>query len=413
MEYFEKLKQSFVGSDEEVAVDRETVEPPVTNSVRNGSWNTFVDQARSTVFPAVLSEDVPAKEAVGEQAADDSTDVTEVVSSTVKSWWDGASSFMEEAKISMEEKISEMTGPSEIKNDPLRKYRDQLVVYVDALEELKCESFNFAMTAENFARLSSPGLGRLVTECFNGSVVNAYQRYTSLHEKTIKPALDEIHSGSDSVTALISEEIGKVQLIQTRFKRRDRLHRTLLDMRARVEIRREKNNRQLVSGGSVDAKSVEELYEVTRSMDSIESDFRSTSEQLVNKCVDLLSNRSESFLKIFQKVIETQNTFYYRISTFSSVPFQELVESIRNNEVGKDQVEQLGPHALTWRSHNNSDDETTKPPIVLNRRASVEVYQTEQQPTQGEISPSRFSYRRDRQSPIRRSGTTALTTHAP
>lgn len=431
MEYFDKIKQSVTGEAVPVAVPEVPVaaeSPPPIDTTNGSTWTTFVesmDHARkraSVIFTipennhhvehsdGKIIPDTPNAPIQAGSVGQTEAPASSVVTSAVKSWWEEAASFMEEAKMSVEEKISEMTAPVEIKNDPLRKLRELLVVYSDSLEELKTESFNFAMAAENVSRLGSAGLERTVAEAFlpNSLVPKYFSLYKGVHTKSVEPALEEVRQSSEEITALITEELTKIQTAQTRFRRRDRLHKTLQDMRARVDLRREKNNRKLVEGIPVDAKSMEELYELTRGMDSVEADFRITSEQLVGKCNELLGNRGRSFGAIFLRLLETQNAFFYRISTFASVPFQELVESFRARPPLPDELEDLGPHALTWRSHPNSDEEVSVP--APSRRATVNINSAELA-SLSPVSPSRYSYRRERQvgvSPIRRAGTAAV-----
>ena len=412
MEYWQKLRETYAPS--EAAVEPHVDPVDVTAGAAGGTWTTFVESMEhardraSEIFVKDVAKDEKG-DAVEAEAA-----VPAAAPSLLKSWWEEATQYIEEAKISVEEKISEISGPSEIKNDPLRKLKDQLLLYSDALEELKSESFNFAISAETMTRLGTGGgIGRSVNDAFASNVLggkNIYvpcsvpdvvDRYGALHSKFVIPAIDEVRQGSESVTAMVTEELTKIQAIQTRFKRRDRLHKTLLDMRARVELRREKNNRKLAEGLAVDAKSMEELYEVTRGMDSIESDFRITSEQLVTKCSELLSNKSKDYMQIVLRLIEIQNSFYYRISNFCSVPCQELVESIRTHELPLDELEDLGPHPLTWRSQPE-EEEAEHHPKPLPRRSSVDVVEPP-------LSPGKYSYRRDRGPVIRRAGTSALS----
>ena len=408
--------------------------PPPTQTdemtTTSSTWNTFVEamenarKKASTLFvapepgsPGAAASSAPASPSAapgGESA----------VAATMKTWWDEAATFFEETKISVEEKISEYTSPQEIQNDPLKHIRALLVSYTEALEQAKNEAFNLGMAAESLARLSAPVLGKALVEPFgeSGMVTSQFAKYRDLQQQLLVPVLDEMRQGVEQVTTLANDEIVKIQGLQTRFKRRDRLHKSLSDMKARVDLKREKNSRRLAEGFQVDSKQMEELYELTRAMDSIDADFRSTSEQLVVKSAEVLKNRSRTFRDIFLKLVETQNAFVYRLGGSCSVPFQQLVEELRNEFPPADEMEE--PGSLTWRSHHS--DEFIPMKTAPSRRATMSFAESvEKQPAvagltstaasalagQGEAtSPSRYAYKRDKTptSPIRRAGTSAV-----
>lgn len=423
----DKVKQAFTPP----VIDEQSA-----SETKPTSWDTFVESMDSARRKAEELLTIPESSSPAATAATGASSGTEI-STAVKSWWSDATAFFEETRISVEEKISEMTGPTEIKNDPLKNLRTYLATYTDVLEQLKKETFSMGMAAENMSRVGSGGLGRALSDCFNqdSTVKDHFTTYKEKHEKVLVPILEEVKSGVENISALIAEESIKIQSILTRFKRRDRLHRSLLDMKSRVDIKRDKNNRKVADGLVVDSKTMEELYELTRTMDSIEADFRITSEQLVNKCSELIKNRSKSFHAIFLKVIEIQNTFFYRIGGSCSIPFADMLEAFKNDEPSEDEMEDLGPHALTWRD-NAPDLAETKPaepaeflPLKTAplRRATVSINKTDltTSPPSGlttsalNSAPSpganRFSYRRagGSVSPMRRAGTSALLEEVP
>ena len=460
--YFEQLKNSFIGESsdgggvqnqssgtpvqsdvEDPVVESGNKTPPMPNTppkaVPETTWTTFVesmDHARkraSVMFtmPPVTADStsvVPAQASASEiplstPATPPPQDLSVGSSSgVVKSWWDDAAHFFEETKISIDEKITEMTGPSEIKNDPLRKLRDGLVTYNDALEALKSEAMNVSIFAENFARLGATSLASGIEEGLGpSSMMNGlFKTYKEKHARLILPALDELRSGVETVGGMIVEEANKIVAVQTRFKRRDRLHKTLLDQRARVELRRERNNKKVLEGLQVDSRALDDLYEQSRAMEALESDFRITSEQVIGKCNELLQNRSRTFHTMFTKLIEVQNTFIYRISNSCSIPFQEMFENVRFNVPPEDEMDDLGSHPLTWRSRQNSDEETTSPKKeeknkvspTFSRRATVNIAQRD-----GGINmriPSVApAYTYQKPGGVRRAGTAAILEESP
>jgi hypothetical protein len=275
------------------------------------------------------------------------------------------------------------------------------------------------MTAENMGRLGAAPLGKSITDVFGESspVKDQFDVYKDKHTKLVLPVLDEVRLGVEQITAMVTEEITKIQAIQTRFKRRDRLHQSLVDMRSRVDLKREKNNRRVAEGMQVDSKSMEELYELTRAMDSIESDFRITSEQLVAKCNELLGAKSAQFHSIFLKLVETQNAFFYRVGGSCSIPFQELYEAMRADKPGPDDPIELGDHVLTWRGEVPSgaveNSTTTVNKMPLSRRNTVNISKLDSgAPAETGVaasdSPTTSTYRRDRSGSFRRAGTSAL-----
>jgi hypothetical protein len=194
--------------------------------------------------------------------------------------------------------------------------------------------------------------------------------FSERHGRLVLPILGEIRSGVEEITSMITEETANIQAIQVRFKRRDRLHKTLLDQRARVELRRERNNRKVLEGLTVDSRSMDDLYEQTRTLDSLETDFRVTSEQLITKCNQILQNKSKTFHSMFLKFIEVQNTFIYRMSHSCSIPYQELYEHIKFHVPPQDDLDDLGSHPLTWRSREVSDTEGPSETSHIARLAS-------------------------------------------
>ena len=418
--YFEQLKSSFlsdgapnqstgtpVQSDTEevapVAAPPLAATPPVSNTPpKETTWTTFVesmDNARkraSVIFtmpPAeALPETIPVEApVVAANPSLPSPTTPTGPSAAVQSWWDDATHFFEETKLSIDEKFTEMTGPSEIKNDPLRKLRDSLVTYNDALEALKSEAMNVSIFAENYARLGAASLGTGIEEGLgpNSMLNGLFKLYKEKHGRLILPALDELRSGIEQVGGMILEEANKIQAIQTRFKRRDRLHKTLLDQRARVDLRRDRNNRKILEGLQVDSRALDDLYEQTKTMEGLEGDFRITSEQVISKCFEVLSNRSRTFHTMFTKMVEVQNVFIYRMSSSCSIPFQEMFENVRFNVPPEDEMDDLGSHPLTWRSRQNSDEENTSsspkksvgekpsPTSSPSRRATINIVQRE------------------------------------
>jgi hypothetical protein len=383
---------------------KEALTPPneveVSSTTEPTTWATFVESMDS------------ARKKAGEMMTIPET----------SGWWNEAAAFIEETRISVEEKISEITGPSEIKDDPLKSLRMDLATYADVLEQLKQETFNLGMAAENMARLGSGGLGRAVADCFGeaSTVKDQFMTYKEKHEQVFIPILDEVRSGVEKVTALVADETTKIQSVLARFKRRDRLHRSLVDMKARVDLRREKNNRKVAEGLVVDSKAMEELYELTRTMDSIESDFRITSEQLVNKCTELIKNKSKSFHSIFLKVVDVQNTFFYRVGGSCSIPFADMQEAFKNDVPSEDEMEDLGPHPLTWRDNGPDLGDTQNAEYMSLksaplRRSTVNINKTDLT-TSPPANPAanRFSYRRPGStSPLRKAGTSALLEDVP
>lgn len=431
MDLIDKVKEAFTPRSE-ILDPGPVVVSPLDGGTGPSTWDTFVESMDSARRRASELLAIPASSETGTNPRSPPE-----ISTTVKSWWSDAAAFIEETRISVEEKISEMTGPTEIKNDPLRILRKYLASYTDALEKLKQETFNLGMAAENMARLGSGGLGRAVSECFgeDSTVKDQFMTYKEKQEKIVVPILDEVRSGVENVTALIADESTKIQSVLTRFKRRDRLHRSLVDMKSRVEIKREKNNRKVAEGLVVDSKSMEELYELTRAMDSIESDFRITSEQLVNKCTELIKNKSKSFHTIFLTLINVQNTFFYRIGGSCSIPFADMQEAFKTDVPNEDEMEDLGPHALTWRddsgSYTNASADPESPEFMPlktapSRRATVNISKTDlttslpsgltSSAIHGASNPAvnRFSYRRGgSNSPLRKAVTSALLEEVP
>ena len=458
--YFEQLKNSFLGDSDGGAANQssgtpvqsdmedagppgaiaESVTPPMSNSPPKQSettWTTFVesmDHARkraSVMFtmPPTTAEppensqpepEVPLSSPTTPAPQDTSVaSSTAVVPSAMKSWFDDAAHFFEETKLSIDERITEMTGPAEIKNDPLRKLRDGLVTYNDALESLKTEAMNVSIFAENFARLGAASVGTGIEEGLgqNSMMNGLFKTYKEKHARLILPALDELRAGVETVGGMIVEEVNKIQAVQTRFKRRDRLHKTLLDQRARVELRRERNNKKVLEGLQVESRALDDLYEQSRAMEALESDFRITSEQVISKCNALLQNRSRTYHGIFTKLVETQNTFIYRLSNSCSIPFQEMFENIRFNVPPEDEMDDLGSHPLTWRSRQNSDEETTSPTKeekvspTFSRRATVNIAQRDSINLKIPQVPQAYTYQKG--STIRRAGTAAILEESP
>ena len=420
MDLVDRFKKNLQAPTDAAAAP-ETPPPLVSDQMTTSSstWATFIEsmenakQKASELFsPAdpiavqvsksVERETVPTSPSGGDGA----------VAATVKSWWTDATAFFEETRITVEEKISEMTGPVEMKNDPLRNLRILLVAYTNTLEQLKAEAFNFSMGAESMSRVGSQILARSLVEPFgeSGTVTEQFAVYKDKLSGLVVPALEEVRGGVDAVSNLVADEIGKIQSLQTRFKRRDRLHQTLADMRSRVSIKREKHNRRLADGLAVDSQQMEELYELTRTADSIDSDFRITSEQLVSKCGEVLGNRSRSYQKILAKLVEVQNTFFYRISSTCSIPFQELHEAMLADVAPTDTIEEIG--SLTWRSQASSADEKQNEYMPMKtspaRRATMS-FESSGAPAS---PPARYSYSRPKplgvNSPVRRAGTSAL-----
>lgn len=402
------------------------------------TWNTFLESMESArkkasdMFTKSSNggEEISAsKENVSSLPAPTESEKDSGLSITMKSWLTEASAFIEETRISVEEKITEMTGPVEMKNDPLKNLRLLLVSYTNALEQVKAEAFNFGLSAENMGRLGSQVLGRSLVEPFgeSGTVTEQFAVYKDKHMKLIIPALDEVRGGVEVITQMVNDEIGRIQGLQTRFKRRDRLHQSLSDMKSRVNIKREKNNRRAAEGLQVDSKQMEELYELTRAMDAIDSDFRLTSEQLVGKCQEVLGNRSRTFHKILTKLVEVQNTYLYRLGSTCSIPFQELVEALHADVPSVDELEEVG--SLTWRSDEkdaNQQPEYMPMKMSPSRRATT-TFTTDSLgdpvseipglsgsaaaalKTASNAPPNRYSYSRGGGgSPIRRAGTSAL-----
>jgi hypothetical protein len=386
----------------------------------SSTWATFIESMESAKQKAAgmfTQNDSVGVDSPQSLPTDTSTDLP--VAATVKSWWTDAAAFFEETKISVEEKIAEMTGPEEMKNDPLRNLRLLLVSYTNALEQLKAEAFNWGMGADSMSRMGSQMLARSLVEPFGetGTVNEQFRVYKERFGGLVVPALDEARAGVELISQMVGDEIGKIQALQTRFKRRDRLHRSLSDMRARVNIKREKNNRRLAEGLPVDSQQMEELYELSRTADSIESDFRLTSEQLLAKCQEVLGNRSKSYHRIIAKLVEMQNTFFYRISSTCSIPFQELHEAMRADIPPTDDIEEIT--SLTWRSQITDPGVEEYMPMKTSpvRRASVGF-----ESPRGGLTGSgaaaltagpttnRYSYSRQKpgNSPIRRAGTSAI-----
>ena len=410
MSFFENIKSSFTttpppeeGTNFSIATNPTT---PILDDQPISTWTTFVesmDNARrraSVIFTPAPPDEPPLV-------------ALTVSSSIVKTWWDEAASFLEETKLSMEEKLADLAGPSEIKNDPLRKLRESLGLYSDTLEQLKLEAFNFALSAETLGRVgSSSGLEMAIQECCNIQIFDQYGMYGDKHTHLVRPILTEVKEGVEDITAIISEEVLKIHSLLTRFKRRDKIHKSVLDHRARVELKRDKNNKRSAEGLPVD---LEEVYALSRQMDTVESDFRVNSEQLVQKCNDVLGNRSKTVQRILTQLVDIQNTYMYRIGNSCSIPFQELFEHLKTHTVNEDMMEDLGPHPLTWRSRENSDEEgrdevrplkkEVNPIVVLPKRIGQEgqvgVYNVP-----GMDSPNsgqrRYSYSRQKGSPRRR-----------
>ena len=380
----------------------------------SNTWNTFVESMDSARKRASVIFTIPeADAAAAAEPAQESA-----FTGTLKGWWSDASAFLEETRISVEEKISEMTGPSQIKNDSLSKLRMALSEYTESLEQLRTEAFNLGMTAENMGRLGAAPLGKCIADVFGESspLKDQFDVYKDKHTKLVVPLLDEVRLGVEQITAMVTEDITNIQAIQTRFKRRDRLHQSLVDMRSRVDLKREKNNRRVADGMQVDSKSMEELYELTRAMDSIESDFRITSEQLVAKCNELLGAKSAKFHSIFLKLVETQNAFFYRVGGSCSIPFQELYEAMRADKPGPDDPIVLGDRPLTWRGEFSSgaveNPTTTVNKMPLSRLNTVNISKLDAgAPTEtavaGSDSQTNPTYRRDRSGSFRRAGTSS------
>jgi hypothetical protein len=428
MDLLDRFKQNLQLPDSEMTTPEPSPLVQEQMTTTSSTWTTFLEsmetakQKAADMFTAapegskVAPSISPPHVSTDSTAASSSTDV----STAVKGWWTDATAFFEETKISMEEKIAEMTGPVEMKNDPLKNLRLLLVSYTNALEQLKAEAFNFGMGAENMTRMGNQMLSRSLLEPFgeSGTVVEQFGVYKERYTSLVLPALDEVRAGVENITQLVGDEVGKIQALQTRFKRRDRLHQSLSDMHARVNIKREKNNRRLQDGLPVDSQQMEELYELSRTADSIESDFRLTSEQLVAKCQEVLGNRSRTFQKIFTKLVEVQNTFFYRVSSTCSIPFQELHEAMRADIPTADEIDEIA--SLTWRSDVGNlpvrEEEYMPMKTSPSRRATMSFESPKNAGgltataaaalnASGPSSPAaRYSYSK----PVRRAGTSAL-----
>jgi hypothetical protein len=380
------------------------------------TWTTFLESMENAKQKAAEIFSAPPTDPIAVQVSKANIPETPTspspegpVAAAVKSWWTDATAFFEETRITVEEKIAEMTGPVEMKNDPLKNLRLLLVSYTNALEQLKADAFNLSMGAEIMSRIGSHNLARSLTEPFgeSGTVTEQFGVYRDKYTNLVVPALEEVRGGVEMVSNMVTDEIGKIQALQTRFKRRDRLHQSLSDMHSRVRIKQEKHNRRLGDGLAVDSQQLEELYELTRTADSIDSDFRITSEQLVAKCEEVLGNRSRNYQKILAKIVEIQNTFFYRISSTCSIPFQELHEAMLADVPPSDTLEDIG--SLTWRSQVSEPLEKNPKEEYMPMKTSPSRRNTMAFDSGPTSPPARYSYTRPKgNSPIRRAGTSAL-----
>ena len=238
----------------------------------------------------------------------------------LSSLWYEATSFVEEAKNTVGDKIAEMTLPGQIDGDALSPLRNEVTGFVEILNSLKQETIAFVGLVDTLRSQSGPlyeqgdGIDAKLTD-FNDPLV--HRHWVAYKEAQVSysssPQLAGIRSNLEALINSINSDVEKLSGVLVRFRRRDKLFSQGKDLRAKIN-KRKTQQRKL---GQPDEIISQELYEMTTEVEDIMKEFATTTDTIVAKANELLTEKSKTVQNVIIQLLDLQKQTFTETATFS------------------------------------------------------------------------------------------------
>ena len=304
--------------------------------------------------------------------AEDATGTPEGgIMSRLKSWWEDASGYVEEATVTVSEKLSELQASPPVPDDPLKAMRDDATSYKSLLDGLRTEVLNFSILIDSIKRQSvadEDSISSQLRGLSDAALFGQFAAYVDIHKEfSSSHTLSEARDKVQGMVKEIQSEAERVSALMTRFRRRDKIYSSISDLKEKLHKKRDKH-RASVQLAAPDPRKMQDLFETTTLLEEARKEFKVTSEALVQKANELLPNKGLFFQQIFANLINIQKSVFDSGSKLGA-SLTQLSMKVNTNRAHKS-----NNYSNISLPDMESSSETEQPVSVKPTRVSISKY---------------------------------------
>jgi hypothetical protein len=308
---------------------------PITEGADESTWDSLVAGASSTTKRM-------------SQMFEDATNTREnSVMDKLKTWWEDASEFVQDATSTVGEKLADLQTPAPMADDPLSQMRSEITEYHDALETLKKDTLHFSLLIDG---LRAPGQVKSEKDFVTLDMTVAGQYAVLIDVQKEFAASDEVTSlrkGVEKLVEELNEEQQKLESIRQRFRRRDKIHVNVNDINSKIQRKKEKHRNMLAP----DPKVLQDIFEMNTQVDELKKEMRVATKAIVTRANESLTKRARRFQEFFTKLIALQRQGFERTAALGQA-MGRLLDKVAVNKAAT-----TAPFALPRHDDHDGDDE--------------------------------------------------------
>ena len=333
---------------------------PMTSS--SPAWNSVVDtvhsagQRMSQMF--TVAEDAAAVQEGG-------------IVRKLQTWWDDATGYVQDAGQSVQSTIAELSAPAPVPNDPLQPIRDDCKAYFSLLDSLRTEVLNFSLMIDSIRRPGSAdhdALSEQIRLMGDSALYGQYAAYVDIHRAfSTSETLTNAREAIGRLLADIQVESEKVGGLQTRFRRRDKIHGTISESQGKLSKRKEKHRGSTVRG-SIDPRVMQEIFEITTGMEEARKEFRVASDAIVERANEILVNKGVTFQRLLATLVDIQRQVFESGTTLGT-SLAQLSKKFVATKAVRYEAYAKAPESDAEAEDERMDAQQTKPATVEARKS--------------------------------------------
>jgi hypothetical protein len=279
-------------------------------------------QTSSSTWDSIVDSTTQATQRVSEifTTAEDAAGVKSGgIMSTLTTWWEDTTTFIEDQTNSISEKIADLQTSPPVPDDVLQDIRDKVINYDHFLEAFKNEVYNFSLVIDAFKKRDSESSNNLLDKYKllladkNSSNSNVFEQLKLFREIQESSNFQTIRDGAKSLLDSISEEKEKISLLLTRFRRRDKIYQTSEDLQTKLRKKKEKNQNVSI----VDSKVFEEIFELNTEIEKQSKEFELASAAIVDKANELLASMHIKIQANLKTLVELERDAFCKAEKMS------------------------------------------------------------------------------------------------
>ena len=338
-------------------------------------------QTTSSTWESVVASAESATKRVSQMfvVAEDAAAVPEGgIYERLANFWQDTTEYIGEAANTVNVKIAELQTPEPVPDDPLKALRADCGLYVEALELLKAEILNFSVLVDSLRRSGTNAdlseetpvdlFEEKLKELKDNKLSSQYRIYLKTQrEYANRQDLREVRRSIELLVSDIGEEIAKIQSLFTRFRKRDRLYQTGVEIKNRLEKKKEKHRGASRASYVPDPKIMQELFELNTSIEENRREYNVATRTLILKCNEILTIKGKTMQEFIARLVESQRISFLSTETFARA-LSTLFEQIKKAPILPDApfVHQTGLAS----DEGEASEEASEPTPTAARKAS-------------------------------------------